>query len=129
MILSYRFAEKRLTPRAASQFMGINTSITTGPPAERQAAVEVFGGITTVNIGNAKCFFSPDADGWNQILSALQSHTTTMPSVHFDPKCFSDHRQLVYTPSVSTNVDGSGAPSFIFEQWRTLTDPAVIEVF
>ena len=113
-----------------SQFMGINAAITTGTAPELSNAALIYGGVTTdaMNVGNCKCFFTPDATGWTKIQAALNSGTTTLPAVNFDPKCFSSNRQFVYKGSIGNNTNGSGAPAFIFEQWRKSTDPAVTRI-
>jgi hypothetical protein len=66
--------------------------------------------------------------GWTSIQAALVSKTTSKPQVNNDPKCLWGRDQFIYKSSVSNNADGSGAPAFIFVQYRSLTDPAVIEI-
>jgi hypothetical protein len=111
-----------------SQFNGINTSITTGTVPELANAAAVFGGTSAVSVANAKCFFSPTAAGWALIQAALNSGTTVLPVAAKDPKCYRANRQFVYKQSISANVNGSGAPAFIFEQWRSPTAPAAIQI-
>lgn len=62
--------QNAITP---AQFNGIETSITTGVQPELTNAALVFGGMGNVSVGNSKCFFSPDASGWQQIQAALAS--------------------------------------------------------
>ena len=113
-----------------SQFMGINTSITTGTTPELNNAALIYGGVTTtaMDVANCKCFFTPDAAGWSQIQAALNSGTTILPAVNSDPKCFQSNRQFVYKSSIGNNANGNGAPAFIFEQWRKSADPAAIRI-
>ena len=98
------------------------------PTAELVNAADVFDGSSTVTVASARCFFSPTAAGWAQIQTALASASTVVPVVSGDPRCFSGNRQIVYKSSVSPNTNGTGAPAFVFEQWRNLTDPAVVQI-
>jgi hypothetical protein len=111
----------------SAQFAGIST-ITSGPSPDIDNAAQVFTTADGVSVANAACFFSPTASGWTLIKAALNSKTVTLPSVSFDPKCYGAGRQFVVKQSVGINVNGSGAPAFIFEQRRNATDPAVIQI-
>jgi hypothetical protein len=102
------------------------------PTAELNNAAAVFDGASSVSVANAKCFFSPSGQDWvNLIRPALNSGSTVLPVVAYDPGCYGGprgHEQFVYKASISMNADGSGAPAFIFAQSRNLTDPAVIQI-
>lgn len=121
---------------APGQVHGLNTALTTGsdsqgqPIAELLNAAAVFGGTSSVSVGNAKCWLSPTYTEWTQIQTLLQQNATTVPrsGIPNDPKCFGPHRQLVIKTSISQNTNGSGAPAFVFEQWKALTDRAVIQI-
>jgi hypothetical protein len=125
--------QNSITP---AQFRNLNSTLTTGsdaqgmPTAELTNAAAVYGGSSTVSVGNAKCFFSPNAVDWLRLQTALAKGTLIRPTITKvnEPGCFAIHRQYVYKASISTNINGSGAPAFIFEQWRNLTDPAVIQI-
>jgi hypothetical protein len=116
----------------SSQYAGINTSITTGVSPELGVAVNLFDGTQTDTVAGSPCFFSPDAAGWTAIQAALKSGTTTVPNVNFDPKCyakFNPGEQMVYKSSIGLNVNGDGAPAFIFERQKSSnSDPAVVEI-
>jgi hypothetical protein len=114
----------------ATQFQGLATGITNGPSPDLDNAAAVFTSSSGVGVASAACFFSPDASGWTAIRSALQSGTTQVPRVNYDPGCYSANKQLVYKQSVGLNVNGSGAPAFIFEQYRANpgSDPAVVQI-
>jgi len=112
----------------SSQFNGIS-NISNGPTPDVDNAAAVFAGTDGTPVANAACFFSPTASGWTAIQTALQSQTTTLPSVSFDPGCYSTNRQFVVKQSVGTNANGSGAPAFIFEQLRNPSaNPAVVQI-
>jgi hypothetical protein len=122
------------------QFDGISTNITTGISPELQNAALLFGGgsatptqLAAMNVGNAACFFSPDAAGWAAIQNALNDpRITVVPRVAKDPRCFTfksyANEQIVYKRSISKNTDGSGAPAFVFEQEKAVNEPAVIAI-
>lgn len=130
----------------ASQFDSINrcqaagTCVQNGTTPELSNAALLFGGVTTaaMNVDNAKCFFSPDGNGWSAIQNALgNSKITIVPTVTGDPACFSyyvngqlhkENEQFIYKASVGNNASGSGAPAFIFVQWKKSSDPAVIQI-
>ena len=124
--------QNAITP---SQFMGINTNITTGTTPELNNAALIYGGVTTdaMNVANSKCFFTPDADGWNKIRAALNQPSVTVgTTVTSNPGCFripsSSNQQFVYKQSIGNNANGSGAPAFILVQWKRSSDPAVIQI-
>ena len=124
----------------AGQFNGIDTSITTGTTPELGNAALLFGGGTgtssqqsAMNVASAKCFFSPDAVGWQTLQAALNTSTVTViPHVHSDPACFTftdpANEQIIYKRSISNNADGRGAPAFLFEQYKAPSAPAVIDI-
>ena len=128
------------------QFVSIQTCqaagncVQNGTTPELSNAALLFGGVTTgaMNVANAKCFFSPDADDWSDIQDALgNSKVTVVPTVNDDPGCFSrqvkgqihrENEQFVYKASIGDNANGSGAPAFIFVQYKKSSDPAVIQI-
>ena len=79
-------------------------------------------------VAGSPCLFSPNATGWSAIQAALNSGTTTAPSVSFDPLCYGSNRQIVYKASIGANTNGSGAPAFVFERQRSPSDHAVIQI-
>lgn len=113
----------------SGQFMGIRTDILNGPTPDLANAAAVFRHETAGSVGNAACFFSPTLAGWQAIQAALQSGTTVLPTVVYDPGCYLSDRQFVVKQSIGNNADGRGAPAFIFLQKRNpATDPAVIQI-
>jgi hypothetical protein len=112
-----------------SQYAGINTSITTGVEPELDNATLLFNGTQGDTVAGSPCFFSPTAAGWAQIQAALQSGTTSVPSVANDPLCYGSNRQLIYKASIRNNANGNGAPAFIFERQKAnSTNPAVVQI-
>lgn len=99
---------------------------------ELTVAVALFNGSQTDDVAGSPCFFSPDAAGWHDIQTALQSGTTTVPTVNFDPRCYATSnpgRQIVYKTSVGLNANGNGAPAFVFERQKSSnTDAAVVQI-
>ena len=112
-----------------------NNCVQTGTIPELNNAALIYAGIpmSAMNVAKAKCFFSPDADGWRNIQAALNNpKTTVVPYAKYDPGCFSRpfkaNEQFVYKTSIGANANGSGAPAFILVQWKNLTDPAAIQI-
>lgn len=103
-----------------------------GTSPELNNAVLIYGGVPTdaMNVANAKCFFSPDADEWGAIQPLIgNSSVTVVPMVADDPGCFPTYnRQFVQKTSVPGNTNGTGAPAFIFVQYKKSTAPAVISI-
>jgi len=112
------------------QFMGIATSITNGPSPDLEHAAGIYYESLGTDVAGATCFFSPTHPGWVAIQDALNSGTTTVPTVAFDPQCYSSARQFVVKLSVGNNADGRGAPAFIFLRQRASpsTEPAVLQI-
>ena len=112
------------------QFQGIATQITNGPFPELLHAAGIYTGAFDPDVAGATCFFSPTHNGWVAIQNALNSGTTTVPTVASDPQCYLSARQFVVKSSVGNNADGRGAPAFIFLRQRTnpSTEPAVIQI-
>lgn len=113
----------------SSQFAGISTSITTGVLPELDTAVALFNGSQSDTVAGSPCFFSPTAAGWAAIQAALNSGTTVVPNVSFDPDCYGGNRQLVYKSTIGNHIDGRGAPAFIFEREKSSPSaPAVVQI-
>ncbi|HET7205958.1 MAG TPA: hypothetical protein VFI95_05185 [Terriglobales bacterium] len=117
----------------ASQYAGINTSITTGVNPELSVAINLFNGTQSDTVAGSPCFFSPTAADWSALQAALKSGTATMPSLSSnDPRCYaqsSPSRQIVYKSSIGKNVNGNGAPAFVFERQKSSnTVPAVVQI-
>jgi hypothetical protein len=113
-----------------SQFMGIATQITDGPTPELGHAAGIYGETLGTEVAGATCFFSPTHDGWVAIQGALYSFDTTLPTVAFNPGCYSSAAQFVVKSSIGNNADGRGAPAFILVRQRgnPATEPAVIQI-
>jgi hypothetical protein len=126
------------TAITAKQFDAIKTCqaagtcVQTGTVPEVTNAALLYGGVTTpaMDVDNARCFFTPDHDGWVKIQGTLNKPSiTVVPTVAGDPGCFPiRNRQFVYKTSIGNNADGRGAPAFILVQLKALSDPAVIEI-
>jgi len=99
---------------------------------ELPVAVSLFNGTQGNSVGGSTCFFSPSLTDWTNIDAALQSETTTYPSIPSgnDPGCFSKSSpstQIVYKSSIGANTNK--APAFVFERQRSSSsDPAVVEI-
>jgi hypothetical protein len=80
------------------------------------------GGATTNTSGRIRRWFMGGGRVWRgRRLSRL--------SLNHSSSCYSGSRQFVIKRSVGLNVNGSGAPAFIFEQQRNPTsDPAVTDI-
>jgi hypothetical protein len=117
-----------------SQFNGISYSITNGPEPDLQDAGEVFASITGVSVANAACFFSTNAAGFTAIENAYNNPTQYpgYPVAQSDPHCYANTSygaQIVWKTSIGLNVNGNGAPAFVFEQLRTSsTAPYVVKI-
>lgn len=83
-------------------------------------------------MADSPCFFSPNANDWTAIENAYLSGTSTVPQLSTDPQCYAGSnpgRQLVIKSSEPDNVNGNGAPAFVFEtQKSSNSDPAVVAI-
>jgi len=115
-----------------SQYAGINTAITTGVEPELDNATSLFNGSQSDTVAGSPCFFTPTASEWNAIENAFLSGTTTVPPLTHDPMCYSNTtpgRQIVIKNSEPDNVNGNGAPAFVFERQKSSdSDPAVVAI-
>jgi hypothetical protein len=112
-----------------SQYNGIcaASGITTGVQPELTAAVPVFNTSVGDIVGGSACFFSPTPAGWTTIQQMLDSGTTTLTPVPYDPGCFSaSTRQYVYKDSIDDTAGGT--PTFVFVRQRAATSPAVVDI-
>ncbi len=116
----------------SSQYNGINTSITTGVEPELDVAVSLFNGTQGDTVAGSPCFFSPTASDWTAVQNAYLSGTTTVPPLTTDPGCYrttTPGRQIVIKNSMPDNVNGNGAPAFLFERQKSSdSDPAVVAI-
>lgn len=105
---------------------------------ETANAAGLFSGTISDQVGGAGCFWSPTnyphnpPSQWDNIVTALNSKTTTFPAKTGNPACYgSVPRQIVIKTSVGTNNRGgnfAGAPAFVFLRKRNATDPAVVQI-
>ena len=116
----------------SSQYVGIATSVTTGVEPELDVAVSLFNGTQADSVAGSPCFFSPNANDWTAVENAYLSGTTTVPSLSTDPGCYKNAapgRQIVIKDSEPDNINGNGAPAFLFEKQKTSdSDPAVVAI-
>jgi len=114
------------------QYLGIDTSITTGVLPEVTVAVSLFNGSQTDTVAGSPCFFSPTLADWQAAFAAMQSGTPTVPAMSQDPQCYalaSPGSKIVYKSSIGNNANGNGAPAFLFERQKSSnSDPAVVQI-
>lgn len=125
----------------SGQFAGLSVgSFITNSSQSQVAQYELpvvsslFTGAQGDTVAGAPCFFSETPSDWTNIKAALQSGTTTYPSLSGnDPRCFALTTygpQIVYKASIGTSIGyGGGVPAFVFQRQRTsASTPVVVEI-